>query len=495
VSGPGPLPAGQDRDALLAVVATDVADLAEGARVVVALSGGPDSTALAYLLTEARPDLEVTLVHVRHGLRDDADDVAVVERHAAYLGVPLEVVEVTVERDGRGPQASARDARYDALRAVAAARGADAIVVGHTADDQAETVLLRAARGTGPAGLAAMRRRSGDLLRPLLRLRRVDLRRFVVLEGLPVATDPSNADVRVPRVAVRDRLLPLLGEVGPDPVGALGRLAALAADDDDALTRLAGAAVARHAVRCGDVVAVRDADVAALPTAVLRRVWRQLLAEADPDRPPPPASTVVDLLALTPGRRARVGHLEIAAGGGWRALAPVAAPRSDPQPIAVPGVTPWVPADVQVRAVVPGDPDDGAHAADRQIAFAIAGAWTPPPPARRSLAPPPGGDPARCVLVLPAEAVPTSAGEDDGRLRLRHRRPGDRIRTGGGTRRVADVLVDARVPRPVRERWPVLVTGDDRVVWIPGIEVDAALRTAGRAEPALQLVVTRRAHH
>lgn len=474
----GPLPSGRHRDELVAAVTEDLADLADGTRVVLALSGGPDSTALAYLVTEARPGLAVTLCHVRHGLRDDAEDLAVVERHAGYLAVPLEVVEVEVRPAGRGLEAAARDARYAALHAVRDRIGARAVIVGHTADDQAETVLLRAARGTGVTGLAAMRRARDGVWRPLLRLRREDLRRFVALEGHRVASDPMNEDRRLRRVLVRTEVLPRLTPVGPDPVGALARLATLAAEDDDALEALAAALLDRGAVRCGDVVAVREDDLASVSAAVQRRVWRRLLAEVAPG-PPPSSAVVADLLDLAPGRLHEVGGLEVSAGGGWRAVAPRTSVPRGPAAVTVPGVTVWEPAGVVVHARTPDTDDDALPAG--QIAFALCGAWTPPEPSRRVLSPPPGGHAERCVLPLPADLGPVS---------LRHRAPGDRVRTGGGTRRVADVLVDAGVPRPIRDRWPLLVAGD-RVLWVPGVEVDADVLAAGRAAPALQLVVGR----
>jgi tRNA(Ile)-lysidine synthase len=487
---PGPLPAGLDRAALVAAVADALRTLPAEAGAVVALSGGPDSTALAYLAAEARPDLELTLVHVRHGLRDDRDDVAVVERHASFLGLPLEVVPVTVDRSGHGPQAAARDARYAALREVVARVSARAVLVGHNADDQAETVLFRAARGTGVDGLAAMAVDRGGLLRPLLRIRRADLRRFVALEGLPVAEDPTNLDPSVRRIAIRTRILPALRDVAPDPVGALGRLADLAAEDAAALDVLAAAAVDDAAVVTGDVVSVPDAALDRLPPAIARRVWRQVLASASGDGPPPPAAVVADIEALAPGRRLHLGALEVTAGGGWRAVAPRQVPTHAPVPVAVPGTTVWPPAAVAFQARTPGD----AACADTggQIAFELTGAWTPPPPDLATLAVPPGGPSGRARrrgaaggrshLTLPAEV---------GDLRVRHRRPGDRCVTAVGTQRVADLLVDARLPRPVRERWPVVVAGD-RVVWIPGVAVDAELAAAGRAAPALQLLLTPR---
>jgi tRNA(Ile)-lysidine synthase len=487
---PGPRPPGLDRSALVAAAAEGLVPLAEGACVVVALSGGADSTALAYLTAEARPDLEVVLVHVRHGLRDDRDDVAVVERHASFLGVPLEVVAVTVRRSGHGLEAAARDARYAALHAVAERVGAAAVLVGHSADDQAETVLFRAARGTGIDGLAGMAPHAGDVLRPLLRVRRGDLRRFVALEGLPVADDPTNLDPEVRRVAIRTRVLPALAGVAPDPVGALARLAELAADDAAALGRLAALALDDDLVVTGDVRSLPAGALSRLPPAIRRRVWRHLLVGAAGGGPPPDAGTIAEVEQLAPGRRLILGELEVTAGGGWYAVAPRTPPAHADTEVVVPGVTGWPPADVAVRATTPDGP---SASADGQIAFELSGAWTPPAPDPAGLAVLPGAAAGsrrgrrrggeRMQLALPADLGP---------LRLRHRRPGDRCRTAVGTRRVADLLVDAKVPRPVRSRWPLLVAGE-RVIWVPGVAVDADVLAAGRAAPAVQLVLTPRA--
>ncbi len=475
---PGPRPAGLDRDGLVAAVASALGAVPADAAVVVACSGGPDSTALAYLVDEARPDLQLTLVHVRHGLRDDREDVAVVERHAAYLGAPLEVVNVRVERRGGGIEAAARTARYGALREVAARVGAVRVLVGHTADDQAETALLRIARGTGVSGLAAMRPDRGDLARPLLGLRRSDVHRFVAFEGLPTAEDPMNADPAVRRVAVRQRVLPALEQVAADPVGALGRLTALAADDEDALGDLAAAARDDLVVRTGEVASLRADALGQLPRAVRRRVWRLLLVTAEPDDHPPASAVVAAVEALRPGRQLRHGALQVTFGGGWYAVAPAVHTPADPVTVAVPGVTDWPPVGGAITARTPtAASEDGAPTG--QIAFELTGAWSPPRPATGELLVPPGGSADRCTLALPAA---------DRVFTVRHRRPGDRCRTGAGTARVADLMVDARLPRPLRDRWPVVVDGD-RVVWVPAIAADAELLAAGRAAPAVQLVL------
>ena len=281
---PGPLPAGRTRGELLDEVTRALHRVPRGAAVAIAVSGGPDSTALAFLATEARPDLTCLLVHVRHGLRDDRHDVAAVRTQASWLGVDLEVVDVVVDPAGRGVEAEARSQRYAALRRVARAHEAGWLLVGHTADDQAETLLLRLARGTGVPGLGGMPPLRGDVLRPLLRLRRSDLHRFVELEGLPHATDPTNADTRLARNLVRHELMPVLERVGPDVVGALARLAELARDDARALEEIATARAAELVQRHGPVAVVPRRELADGDPAVGRRVVRALVIEVSPLR-------------------------------------------------------------------------------------------------------------------------------------------------------------------------------------------------------------------
>jgi tRNA(Ile)-lysidine synthase len=200
---------------------------------VCAVSGGADSLAMLALAMAA--GCRAHALHVDHGLRDNGSaEAAVVVAAARELGATSEVVRVEV---GPGPdlEARARLARYGALP-----EGAS---VGHTADDQAETLLLNLLRGTGLDGLCAMRADGGGLgqaRRPILQLRRAETAGLVELLGLTVVTDPSNFDARFRRNRVRHEVLPLLAQVAQrDPVPLLARTAALLAADADLLTELA----------------------------------------------------------------------------------------------------------------------------------------------------------------------------------------------------------------------------------------------------------------
>lgn len=469
----GPLPEGLPRARLVDEVRRALGVVPTSSSVLVACSGGPDSTALAFLTTEARPDLTVTLGHVRHGLRDDEHDVEVVRSHASWLGADLLVAEVEV-RGGGGVEAAARAHRYAALRRQAATVGAGWILLGHTAEDQAETVLLRMVRGTGVAGLAAMAPVRGGLVRPLLRLRRNDVARFVLHEGLPVARDPTNRDTRLARVRVRRDVLPGLVGLGPDPVGAIARLADLARADSAALDRLAGEVTESVLVRYGPAVAVRDADLAALEPALAARVLRAAVTEARASDDPPTAAQVADLAGLSVGSAVDLPDLVATRGGGWIALVARDLPQQAVRPLLVPGSTRWDAVGVVLEVLTEQELDR-----DGQLRLAVEGAWTPPRLSVDAAAVPPGGDPGAAVVVvgrLPSGPV------------VRPRRPGDRVVTRGGTRKLQDVLVDAGVPRALRDHLPVVAAGE-RVLWVPGVVVDEDLLRSGRGAPAAVLAV------
>jgi tRNA(Ile)-lysidine synthase len=469
----GPLPEGRPRGALVDEVRRVLRPLPQRAAVLIATSGGPDSAALSFLTSEARPDLQITLGHVRHGLRDDAADAAVVAAHASWLGVEHLVAHVHVAGEG-GMEASARAHRYAALRRQAADVGAGWIVLGHTAEDQAETVLLRILRGTGVSGLAAMSPMRGGLVRPMLRLRRNDVARFVLHEGLPIAKDPTNADESIARVRVRQRLLPMLAEFGGDAVATIARLADLARADSAALDRLAAEVTDRALVRYGPAIAVRDGELALLEPALAARVLRAAVTAARSTDDPPTAAQVADLAGLSVGSAVDLPDVTATRGGGWIGLVARDLPTGPVRSLRVPGVTGWPTAGVELHVVTEEAVDD-----DGQLRLEMAGGWSPPAGVADLAAIPPGGDRALgriTVGSLPTEPV------------VRPRRPGDRVVTHGGTRKLQDVFVDAGVPRAIRDLLPVVAAGE-RVLWVPGIVADESLLDEGRRAPRAVLTV------
>lgn len=261
-------------------------DLREKDRVLVGCSGGPDSLALvaATAWVAKRSGLAASAAVIDHGLQQDSAVVAAgAARACEELGVPADVCRVRVDGPG-GPEAAAREARYAALTDAADAVGAAAVLLGHTREDQAETVLLRLTRGSGARSLAAMSARSGLWRRPFL-----DLPRAVVHEaaddvlaplGLRPWTDPHNQDPSFTRVRVRALLSSLAAELGDAVVLGLSRSAALLREDAEALEAEAAAAYERIVVVEADGWSASCDDLAHLPAAVRTRVIRSMARAA-----------------------------------------------------------------------------------------------------------------------------------------------------------------------------------------------------------------------
>jgi len=272
---------------------------ARGTEVVCGLSGGADSSALVALASEW--GCVVTAVHVHHGLRDSADhDADVAAATAAKLGVAFAVVHADID-DGPNLEARARVARLDAL-------GPGALT-GHTADDQAETLLLALLRGSGASGLGAI---SPGPAHPILALRRRETEAVCAQLGLTVATDPSNRDPRFRRNRVRHELLPLLDDIAERDVAVLlERTAALVRDDDRLLRQLA------------DTIDPTDAAaVVAAPRPLAARAIRRWL---DRDGYPPDAAGIARVLAVASGESAAcevTGRGRIERRGGRLVLFP-----------------------------------------------------------------------------------------------------------------------------------------------------------------------------
>lgn len=265
--------------ALLAVrraVVTNLADLPGDALVLVACSGGADSLAMA--AGSAISGHRVGAVVVDHGLQAGSAEVAALAAaQCSGLGLaPVQVRRVQVSGPG-GPEAAARAARYAALRETAAECGAAAILLAHTLDDQAETVLLRLARGSGARSLAAMAAVDGDLRRPLLGLRRELVRTACADARLTPHDDPHNIDERYTRSRLRHHGLPaLVADLGEGVVQGLARSASLLRDDNAALDWWADTVP----VQQGDPVSAQVDDLGALPTAVRMRVIRRMALAA-----------------------------------------------------------------------------------------------------------------------------------------------------------------------------------------------------------------------
>ena len=403
--------------------------------VVVACSGGPDSLALLALATEA--GLEPVAVHVDHGARaGSAAEAEVVAGFAERLGTGFAAETVSVA-PGPNFEARAREARYAALERARARLGATAVLVGHTRDDQAETVLLNVLRGAGVSGLAGMPARRGTVVRPLLGVARGDLAAVCARLGLCPVEDPMNADAAHRRVWLRREVIPAL-EAGAarDLRAVLARQAAVARADSDFLDELAADLLARASAGRGPVAPAAAAEAGAVspadgsvataplvdaPLALARRALRLWLG------PPPPSSVEIDrVMAVARGERRAV---ELAGGTTVsrraRRLRRSAAPGS--------------PAGLPVAVDLPGEASgfglDFVSWVERAVPVRWPdGRWTAVVDADLA------GD--RAVLRPDSEGRALLAFPDGSPLWVLGYRVGDRVRVSPGTRRFLWLTVE-----------------------------------------------------
>lgn len=451
--------------------------LPAGETVVLAVSGGADSLALLHIVAGNRRRLavEVVVAYVDHGLRpagEVAAERAFVEAQARALDLPFMAVAVPPLVAGwrRSPEEAARCGRYAALAALAGDVGAGRVATGHTASDQAETVLLRLVRGSGIRGLAAMRPEAAwpvpaeaapRLVRPLLTVSRAETAAYCRARALAPRADPENLNPRYLRNRIRAELLPLLHALNPQIERVLTALADEAeawhalvdgeADDGAWLTRDGGA---------GDLV-VDVAPLAAAESGRRHARLRAALRAALPERPAPARAHLLAADRLVRGGRDAAVDLP----GGRRMERHGERLRIGPRP-----AQPRVP-EADVLVPVPGTVSWSGW----QIRTRVVGSGERPDPSDRW-----------------SVALDEAAVRD---LTVGRRRPGDRIELAGmsGRRRLQDLFVDEKVPRAERDCWPVFRTPRG-VAWVAGLRLarwakpvaGAAVLVTVRPGPAAQ---------
>jgi len=425
----------------------------DGDGVVVALSGGADSVALLHLLrfSAGLPSLRLCAAHVDHAMRPSSSgDADWVRGLCQAWNVPLHVCRLDPPPR---TEAQARRLRYAFLEEVRREVGARWVLTAHHADDQAETVLFRAARGAGLGGLQGIREtRSPGVWRPLLPFRRAELRAYAAACLLAWRDDPTNRDPLV-RNVLRSRVLPALEAVVPGAGGALAGLARHARADEDAWRALEPFLLERSGFRQEeDGVSLDREGVAELPPPVRLRLLRGVLARMGAH--PSEAGT----------RRA----VEFTSSGASGGAVPLGG-----------GVVLHRELDrLHVRREGDHLPDEDAVVADPrggEASARVGGArfrvrWGAAVEEREHAE----------ALALSALAFP---------LTVRGWRPGDRIRLSFGSKKLKKVLLEARVPRGERHRTPVLVDAQGAVLWIPGVA--RAAGTEGReGDDVLHIEIT-----
>ena len=413
-----------------------------GETILAAVSGGADSVALLDVLRELVPSLGFTLAcaHVHHGLRAEADaDAEFVRDLCERFGLPFHLDRVTVRREPpwEGLEAEARRARYSALEARALALGAHRIATGHSADDQAETVLMRLLQGAGPRGLAGIAAARGSFIRPLLDARRDDILAHLASRSLGWVEDATNRDPRFLRNRIRHDVLPFLAHaLGPDVVDSLCRSAALTRRVITDLERQARSELARGATRGMSGIVFPVAMLQSLPEELAVQVL--LLAAADLGDTRPRRAAVLRavrgvLMNQAPRRRATLGRLCVERSGPWLRVGPTSLLSLVTQRLVVPGSVELSEVGMRLDArVLERAPDYVASREARRVAF-------------------------------DADHVPVT-------LVVRPRRSGDRfVPFGGpGERRLKSFLIDAGIPRWERPRIPLLDV-DGEIIWVAGV--------------------------
>ncbi|MDF0644045.1 MAG: tRNA lysidine(34) synthetase TilS [Nitrospira sp.] len=442
--------------------------------LLIALSGGPDSTALAAVLMRLAPAwrLRLTAVHVNYRLRgtESDEDEASVASFCKERKLPLRILRLAVvKRPGQSSvQALAREARYDAMKKLAMEIGADRIAVGHTADDQAETILLWMLRGAGLTGLAGMPSiRDSIVIRPLLSVTRVQILDYLKQEKLRYRQDSSNATDRYRRNRIRHELMPTLRRLSPKVVALLRQSGELLREDErylDQVTREHLSGLLKP--QSGGRFLVDGRAFALLHPALQRRVLRMLLRNLE-DSQQAPSVRVVETARrfLLSGRRPvcvpyRNVHLRrrgewFDIGHGKHPETGIAGPEQVEVPIAVPSVVSWAGTNTQFHVQLLS---------------------------RQEVEP-------FLRTKMPNEAV-FDADLVGAPLVLRGWRPGDRFRPAGmkgKSKKLQDLFTDLKLPRDRRNTLPVLAAPEG-IVWIPGIRQDE--RFLVRSQSTRCLLVT-----
>jgi len=429
-----------------------------GDRVLVAVSGGPDSVALLGALVALAPMLKIDVgaAHFNHHLRGEESerDQACAQQVATTLGVRC-VVGSAVDLCGQpNLEARAREQRYAFLAKVAEAEGCAKIATGHTMDDQAETLLMRLLRGTGWDGMACIQPvRDGRIVRPLIDCSRSQVMRFLTARQLPFCEDSSNRDMHMLRNRMRYEVLPLLRAINPNVVHTLASTAEILSGE---------AALLEAQARCllpASTLALPLTAILAAPPALRGRVVRTWLRARRGDLRRVTTAhirAVVDLaLGERPGAR-------VSLPGGERVVREYEQLRWKTDETAAPVEPP--------REIVPGS------------SVSLASGWS----IVAELLDAPRLDPrhTQSVWEMTADAATVPAP-----LLVRGARPGDRVRPMGlqGSRKLQNIFVDRKLPRDERWSYPVVEAAGE-VLWVPGIVRSNAALITGETSSTLRLV-------
>jgi tRNA(Ile)-lysidine synthase len=443
--------------------------LKPGERVLVAVSGGPDSVCLLSALRALSDELLVSLhiAHLDHMFRgrESAEEALFVAGLAKKLNIAATIEKIDVpafcRERGLSAQTGAREVRYGFLNRVAEKVGAARIATGHTATDQAETFLMRLMRGAGVSGLSAIPPKRENIIRPLIEVTREEVLEYLQSSGFEYVSDPSNAKPVYTRNRIRLEVLPVLKQFNPRIVETLAAEAALFRDEDEALEACLAAIAAGVITQEEDGVVLQREKFNALPQAFRRRLLRNAANRASAESSGLSSIQIDEALAFMAA--ARTGRIMLLPYGlviereyEKFIIHLLAAAEGFSHTLALPGVTAIPELGMQVETMIV----EGTAAEQEDKNYF----WQ--------------------ALFDYDKIGPL--------LTLRSRRPGDWFRPagmGGGSKKLQDYFVDAKVPRRKRDTVPLLAAGDD-ILWVAGLRTDE--RFLPRADTKKILVIRMR---
>ena len=444
--------------------------ISEADSVIVAVSGGPDSVCLLHVLHELKNELPIHLVvaHFDHGLRpsEDESETDFVRGLAESLSLPFETAKgrLLARRTPGSGEEAARNARYAFLERVRKKREAQKIALGHNLNDQAETILMRLLRGSGPSGLTGIPPcRERSIIRPLIEIERSEIENYLKARKLTSVTDSSNLKTDYLRNKIRLELMPLLEGQQPQLVRLLGRTAEILRDEDDYLERIAQAWLTRNMeLSSHGTYRVPVTSFLGLPVALKRRVIRNGIGKAKRDL-----------------RRISWDHIE-----AIRRLAQAEKPQAA--------------LDLPGRLTVKRTYDHLIFSASvkkkpRPFHYALVGTGTYH---LKEIGKTISVEEIKNRKGLLLRRSPRTAFLDAERLRfpltLRTFKPGDRFIPFGmkGHKKLKDFFVDLKVPLEERRSTPILCC-DDRPVWVCGFRIDDRFKVTPETKSILKISVHR----